>query len=128
MQLGNLEEMTLTIEFKLVEQKVFQGLSQGNQVLKEIQKEISLEDAERLMQDTQDAIEYQNQLNEILGSISADEEDDLLQELADLQLSEMPNVPESKSVLDKVVNSKDVLQEEAEEAEEAKESPTLVPA
>ena len=128
MQLGNLEEMTLTIEFKLVEQKVFQGLSQGNQVLKEIQKEISLEDAEKLMQDTQDAIEYQNQLNEILGSISADEEDDLLQELADLQLSEMPNVPESKPVLDKVVNSKDVLQEEAEEAEEAKESPTLVPA
>lgn len=36
------------------------GLKNGNAVLKEIHKEMSLEDVERLMDDTADAIAYQN--------------------------------------------------------------------
>lgn len=37
-----------------------EGLSNGNAVLKEIHNEMSLEDVERLMDDTADAIAYQN--------------------------------------------------------------------
>jgi len=43
-----------------VEQKVFQGLKQGNSVLTELQKEMSLDEVEKLMADTAEAIEYQN--------------------------------------------------------------------
>ena len=43
-----------------MEQKVFEGLKAGNDVLKAIHSEMTLEDVENLMLDTQEAIEYQN--------------------------------------------------------------------
>ena len=43
-----------------MEAKVFEGLKQGNEVLKDLQGQMSLEDVENLMLDTQEAIEYQN--------------------------------------------------------------------
>lgn len=49
-----------SIEFAQIEQKVFQGLQQGNEVLKDLQGQMSIEDVENLMLDTQEAIEYQN--------------------------------------------------------------------
>lgn len=47
------------MEFALVEKDVLYGLSQGNQVLKAIHKEMSLEKAERILDETADAIAYQ---------------------------------------------------------------------
>jgi len=43
----------------LVEKDVIFGLQQGAAVLKEINKEMSLESVEKLMDDTADAIAYQ---------------------------------------------------------------------
>jgi charged multivesicular body protein 6 len=40
--------------------KVFEGLQRGNEVLKQIHSQMTLEDVEKLMDDTQEAIEYQN--------------------------------------------------------------------
>lgn len=48
-----------TIEFSLIEVSVLHGLQQGNEVLKEIHKEMSLEAVEKLMEETQEAREYQ---------------------------------------------------------------------
>ena len=48
-----------TIEFSLVEVSVLHGLKQGNEVLKEIHREMSLETVERLMEETHEAREYQ---------------------------------------------------------------------
>ncbi|KAI8575278.1 hypothetical protein K450DRAFT_262580 [Umbelopsis ramanniana AG] len=59
-QLMNLEELTNSIEFALVEKQVLDGLQKGNEVLKEIHKEMSVEAVQKLMDDTADAIEYQN--------------------------------------------------------------------
>lgn len=43
------------------------GLQQGNKVLSEIHKEMSIENVEKLMSETQEAIAYQRvRLNEIL--------------------------------------------------------------
>lgn len=47
------------IEFSLVEVSVLHGLKQGNEVLKEIHREMSLESVERLMEETHEAREYQ---------------------------------------------------------------------
>jgi charged multivesicular body protein 6 len=44
----------------LVEKQVLEGLKNGNSVLKEIHKETSIEAVEKLMDDTADAIAYQN--------------------------------------------------------------------
>ena len=48
-----------TIEFSLVEVSVLHGLQQGNEVLKEIHKELNVENVERIMEETQEAREYQ---------------------------------------------------------------------
>jgi hypothetical protein len=48
-----------SIEFALVEKDVIFGLKQGNQVLKDIQKEMNLENVEKLMAETADGIAYQ---------------------------------------------------------------------
>lgn len=59
-QLLNLEQLTQAIEYALVEQKLLKGLETGTQVLKSIHQEMSLENVEKLMDDTADAIAYQN--------------------------------------------------------------------
>lgn len=43
----------------MVEVSVLHGLKQGNEVLKEIHREMSLESVERLMEETHEAREYQ---------------------------------------------------------------------
>ncbi|KAF8926373.1 Vacuolar protein sorting-associated protein 20, partial [Haplosporangium bisporale] len=44
LQMTNLDELTFSIEQAMVEKQVFEGLAAGNQVLKELQKEMSLSD------------------------------------------------------------------------------------
>lgn len=51
---------THSIEYALVEKQVLEGLKHGNDVLSEIHKETSVEAVEKLMDDTADAIAYQN--------------------------------------------------------------------
>ncbi|SAM01331.1 hypothetical protein [Absidia glauca] len=99
-QLLNLEELTQSIEYALVEKQVMEGLSNGNAVLKEIHNEMSLEDVERLMDDTADAIAYQNQIDDILSEqLSPEDEEEIMNELHQLQLDELdanlPAVPEN---------------------------------
>ncbi|CAO3654252.1 unnamed protein product [Cunninghamella echinulata] len=61
---------------------------------------MSLEDVECLMDDTADAIAYQNQIDEILSEqLTAEDEEDIFNELNQLQIEEMeanlPSVPEN---------------------------------
>lgn len=48
-----------TIEFAQLEQSIVYGLEQGNEVLKQIHKETSIERVEELMQNTSEAQQYQ---------------------------------------------------------------------
>lgn len=48
-----------SIEFSLVEVSVLHGLKQGNEVLKEIHKEMNVETVEKLLEETAEAREYQ---------------------------------------------------------------------
>lgn len=56
-----------SIEFALIETKVVQGLRSGTEVLKQLNRETRIEDVERLMDDTADAIAYQNEISEMLS-------------------------------------------------------------
>ncbi|KAF8898860.1 Snf7 family [Infundibulicybe gibba] len=106
-QLENLEQLVSTIEFSLVEVSVLHGLKQGTEVLKEIHKEMNIENVEKLLEETQDAREYQMEINEMLSNnLTLDEEDAVQNELKGLQddivhsarLVEMPTVPSTKPV------------------------------
>ncbi|KAL7267920.1 Vacuolar protein sorting-associated protein 20 [Rhizina undulata] len=85
-QLEALEQLTNTIEFSLVEKDVLYGLQQGNNVLKEIHKEMSLETVEKLLDETVEGIAYQREISKMLeGRISNEDEDEVEDELAALE-------------------------------------------
>jgi len=57
----------------------------GNDCLEQMHKMMSLEDVERIMADTQESIEYQKEIDELLGqNLSAADEEAVLQELDEL--------------------------------------------
>ncbi|KAI0814886.1 Snf7 family [Irpex lacteus] len=85
-QLENLEQLVSTIEFSLVEVSVLHGLQQGNEVLKEIHKEMNVESVERLLEETAEAQAYQREIDEMLANnLSAEDEDAVQNELEQLR-------------------------------------------
>ena len=71
------------IEFSLIEADVVNGLKTGNEALKALQNEMRLEDVEKLMQDTADAIAYQEEVSALIaGVLTTQDEEDVLEELA----------------------------------------------
>ncbi|KAJ7630821.1 Snf7 family [Roridomyces roridus] len=95
-QLETLEELVSTIEFSLVEVSVLHGLKQGNEVLKEIHKEMNIESVEKLMDETLEAREYQREIGELLANnLTADEEDAVQDELRQLQAEALGEVPKA---------------------------------
>ncbi|CAF88853.1 unnamed protein product, partial [Tetraodon nigroviridis] len=96
-QISNLETMVQDLEFAQIEKKVVDGLKIGNQCLKKMHEVLSIEEVERIMDETQDAIEYQRQIDEMLaGSLSPEDEDAVLAELeaitqGDVELPEVPS-------------------------------------
>lgn len=113
-QIGNLERMVQDIEFAQIEMKVIEGLKVGNDCLKKMHELFSIEEVERIMDETHDAIEYQKQIDDMLaGSLTQEDEDAVLAELeaitqeeADLELpevpgEELPEVPEQEPVREK---------------------------
>ncbi|KAI6047731.1 Snf7 family [Pisolithus marmoratus] len=106
-QLENLEQLVSTIEFSLVEVSVLHGLKQGNEVLKEIHREMSIESVEKLMGETQEAREYQLEIGNLLANqLSVDDEEAVQEELRQLQVqstqpefrAKLPSVPAEQPV------------------------------
>ncbi|XP_070707318.1 charged multivesicular body protein 6-like [Pempheris klunzingeri] len=98
-QIGNLERMVQDLEFVQIEKKVIDGLKVGNECLKKMHEVMSVEEVERIMDETQDAIEYQRQIDEMLaGSLSQEDEDAVLAELEAITQGDvvLPEVPSDK--------------------------------
>uniref|UniRef100_H0GZ59 Vps20p n=1 Tax=Saccharomyces cerevisiae x Saccharomyces kudriavzevii (strain VIN7) TaxID=1095631 RepID=H0GZ59_SACCK len=96
-QLINLENMVSTLEFKMVETQFFNGLKNGNEILKKLNKEFS--NVDELMDDVHDQIAYQNEINETLSrSVVGTNgyEDELNKELDALE-SELNSVKQDKN-------------------------------
>ncbi|XP_023684930.1 charged multivesicular body protein 6-like [Paramormyrops kingsleyae] len=96
-QISNLEHMVQDIEFAQIEMKVIEGLKVGNSCLKKMHEVMSIEEVEKIMDETQDAIEYQRQIDEMLsGSLTQEDEDAVLAELKAITQEDvaLPEVPE----------------------------------
>ncbi|AMD22353.1 HGR014Wp [Eremothecium sinecaudum] len=65
-QLINLENLLMTIEFKLVEQQFIERLTQGNEVLKKLNREF--EGVGKLMDDVGEQIAYQEEIDNVLSN------------------------------------------------------------
>ncbi|TKS89410.1 Charged multivesicular body protein 6 [Collichthys lucidus] len=95
-QIGNLERMVQDLEFAQIEKKVIDGLKVGNECLKKMHEVMSIEEVERILDETQDSIEYQRQIDEMLaGSLTQEDEDAVLAELEAITQgdAELPDVP-----------------------------------
>ncbi|XP_051243209.1 charged multivesicular body protein 6-like [Dicentrarchus labrax] len=99
-QISNLERMVQDIEFMQIEMKVIEGLKVGNDCLKSMHEIMSVEDVERILDETHESIEYQRQIDEMLaGALTQEDEDAVLAELEaitqgdDVALPEVPTEP-----------------------------------
>ncbi|EFY90287.1 SNF7 family protein [Metarhizium acridum CQMa 102] len=125
-QLEQLEKLTSNVEFALIQKDVVFGLQQGTKVLKEIHAEMGgLENVEKLMGETADAIAYQQEVSDMLGGqISNQDEEEVEDELAALQGElagegqQLPSVP----------NVQVPISERPEEEEPAREARQMLAA
>lgn len=98
-QISSLEAMVQNIEFAQIEMKVLEGLQAGNECLNKMHQVMSIEEVERILDETQDAVQYQRQIDELLaGSFTQEDEDAILAELdaitqEQLELPEVPTEP-----------------------------------
>ncbi|XP_061886678.1 charged multivesicular body protein 6 [Entelurus aequoreus] len=95
-QISNLERLVQDLEFVQIEKKVLDGLKVGNECLKKMHEVMSIEDVERILDETQEAVDYQRQIDDMLaGSLSQEDEDAILAELEAITQEdvELPDVP-----------------------------------
>ncbi|XP_078048188.1 vacuolar protein sorting 20 [Augochlora pura] len=97
-QLENLERMVYDIEFAQVEMKVVDGLKVGNIALKKLHDLLSIEEIDKIMDETKEGIDKQKEIDEILlGSLTQEDEGEVVAELDALLAAEVedktPEVP-----------------------------------
>ncbi|KAL0272537.1 UNVERIFIED_CONTAM: hypothetical protein PYX00_005469 [Menopon gallinae] len=119
--LDNIEKLTYDLEFTQVEMKVLDGLKAGNAALKKLHQIISVEEVERIMDETRDGIEKQKEIDEILsGGLTQEDEDAVLDELNEILAQEQEEeLNENMEKLPEVPT--ELAEDEEEEEEEQKE-------
>lgn len=115
-QLEQLEKLTSSVEFALVQKDVVFGLQQGTTVLNQIHKEMGgLEGVEKMMADNEEARRYQQEISDALaGQMSNEDEDEVEDELEAMEremngIEALPDVPTTE------------LEKEQKQRERAKE-------
>jgi len=105
-QLENLERMMHDLEFAQVEMKVVDGLKLGNTALKQLHAVLSIDEIEKVMDETREGIEKQREIDEVLSSTLAAEEvideseiEAELDALIEAEINEKaPEIPEDVSL------------------------------
>ncbi|CAN6634224.1 vacuolar protein sorting-associated protein 20 [Trichomonascus vanleenenianus] len=104
--LENLEKLTREIEFAQVQTDVLKGLQEGNEALKKLNSEMSLDKVEKIVGESIEAREYQEEVSRMLAEagMSAEDEEDVERELEEMErlahpepaVPELPNVPQKQ--------------------------------
>ncbi|KAK3870975.1 hypothetical protein Pcinc_023848 [Petrolisthes cinctipes] len=123
--LENIEKMIQDIEFAQIEMKVVDSLKIGNEALKQVNQMLNIEDVERILDETQEAAEKQQEISDLLsgGALTEDDESAVEEELDALiaaavekQLPEAPTPAQNPEVV-----LPDVPEEMPREPEKAQE-------
>lgn len=114
------EEMLRNVEMSKQSTKIFDVLNEGNQALKQLQQQWSVEDVQKLMDDTAEAKQYQEELDVILSQSLNEQETgeaeselhELEQLVADAERLELPKVPQAKVQLPAIQSKEERTQKE----------------
>lgn len=84
-QLENLEKLAADLEFAQVELQVLDGLKAGNVALKKVHDILTIDEIERVLDETKEGIDKQQEIDEALsGALTQQDEDDVMAELDEL--------------------------------------------
>lgn len=95
-ELEALEKLTSDLEFSQVQQQVLDGLKIGNEALNKIHEVLTIDEVERIMDETREGIEKQQEIDAIIssGALTAEDEDQVAAELEELVASTLPAIDE----------------------------------
>ncbi|XP_015597423.1 charged multivesicular body protein 6 isoform X2 [Cephus cinctus] len=104
-QLDNLEQMVHNIEFTQIETRVIDGLKVGNTALKKLHEILTIDEIEKVMDETREGLEKQKELDELLsGTLTEEDEGEAEAELDALMAEDteesLPEVPREVSLPD----------------------------
>lgn len=118
-ELEALEKLTSDLEFSQIQQQVIDGLQVGNEALKKIHEVLTIDEVERIMDETREGIEKQQEIDALIatGALSAEDEDAVAAELEELVASTLPAIDED---IDDKLQLPDVPSEEPEIEKEKK--------
>uniref|UniRef100_T1J1H5 Charged multivesicular body protein 6 n=1 Tax=Strigamia maritima TaxID=126957 RepID=T1J1H5_STRMM len=93
-QLENLEQIVHDLEYAQIELQMIDGLKSGNAALKKIHEVLKIEDIEKILEETQEGVEKQREIDELLsGALTQEDEDAVSEELDQIIRESLPTVP-----------------------------------
>ncbi|KAK0178621.1 hypothetical protein PV327_007497 [Microctonus hyperodae] len=123
-QLENLEKMVHDLEFAQVEAKVIDGLKIGNVALKTLHDILNIDDIEKVMDETREGIEKQQELDNLLSGVLTEEDEGEAEAELDALLAEEFN--ETAPEVPKEVLLPDVPEDEIEKEKKSTKMPEPV--
>eukprot|EP00040_Diaphanoeca_grandis_P044636 m.13057 g.13057 ORF g.13057 m.13057 type:complete len:220 (+) comp9575_c0_seq1:124-783(+) len=117
-QISNLEDMVQNIEVTKLSNEMLDAMKGGNDALKILQENYSVDDVADIMDDAKDGIEYANEIAELTaGKLTAEDDVDIDAELAaflaigeepvpdlpEVPLETLPETPDTEVVIEAVV-------------------------
>ncbi|KAJ1352830.1 hypothetical protein KIN20_009253 [Parelaphostrongylus tenuis] len=99
-QLDNIDRMVHDLEFADIQQRVVEGLREGNEALKKMNAIFDIDEIEKLMEETKEAAQYQEEISAVLSNhltaVDVQEAEQELEQLLASQISDsiLPDVPD----------------------------------
>lgn len=106
-QLENLEKLTADLEFSQIEQKVLDGLKIGNEALKKVHEILTIDEVERILDETKEGVEKQREIDAAISqytesALTEADEQDVLAELDQLIATDDKSATKTPSVEESV--------------------------
>lgn len=121
-QLENLEKLTSDLEFSKIEQKVLDGLKIGNEALKKVHEILTIDEVERILDETKEGVEKQREIDAAINqyadsALTEEDEEDVMAELDAL-------LGEDETAVSKPIDLPEVPTDDLPATEETTERPS----